>query len=73
VPQKVLIDGQVYFDIQKDQEMRKRMAEERKALEEKDRQTREKERPCPPGKPGGGDAVKDTTRTEVPPQGDEGE
>jgi len=70
VPQKVLIDGQVYFDVQKDQEMRKRMAEERKALEEKDRQSREKERP--PRKPADS-ADKDRTRTDVPPQGKEGE
>ena len=71
VPQKVLIDGQVYFDIQKDLEIRKRMAEERKTLEEKDRQTRDKERQ--PRKPGDRDTVKDKNATEVPPQGKEGE
>jgi len=71
VPQKVLIDGQIYFDIRSDQDMRKRMAEERKTLEEKDRQTGDKERP--PRKPGDRDAGKDRTRTEVPPQGDKGE
>jgi imidazolonepropionase-like amidohydrolase len=37
VAQKTLIDGEVYFDIQKDQEMRKRIEEERKALEALDR------------------------------------
>lgn len=71
VPQKVLIDGQVYFDIQKDLVIRKRMAEERKTLEEKDRQTRDKERQ--PRKPGDRDTVKDKNATEVPPQGKEGE
>lgn len=71
VPQKVLIDGQVYFDIQKDLEIRKRMAEERKTLEEKDRQTRDKERP--PQKPGDRGTVKDKNTTEVPPQGKGGE
>lgn len=35
--QKVLIDGEVYFDVQKDLEMRKRMEAERKALEARDR------------------------------------
>jgi adenine deaminase len=71
VPQKVLIDGQIYFDIQKDQELRKRMAEERKILEEKDRQTREKERtPC---KPGDRNTVGDRTGTGVPPQAEKGE
>lgn len=71
VPQKVLIDGQVYFEIQKDQEMRKRMAEERKSLEDKDRQTRDKERP--PHKPGGKEPGEGKTAIEVPPQGEEGE
>jgi imidazolonepropionase-like amidohydrolase len=71
VPQKVLIDGQVYFDIQKDLEIRKRMAEERKTLEEKDRQTRDKERQ--PRKTDDRDTVKDKNATEVPPQGKEGE
>ena len=71
VPQKVLIDGQVYFDIQKDLVIRKRMAEERKTLEEKDRQTRDKERQ--PRKSGDRDTVKDKNATEVPPQGKEGE
>jgi imidazolonepropionase-like amidohydrolase len=51
VAQKTLIDGEVYFDIQKDQEMRKRMQEERKTLEERDRKSRE--RPAMPGRPGG--------------------
>jgi imidazolonepropionase-like amidohydrolase len=34
--QKVLIDGDVYFDVQKDLEMRKRMEQERKTLEARD-------------------------------------
>ena len=37
VAQKTFVDGQVYFDIQKDLEMRKRMEEERKSLEALDR------------------------------------
>ncbi len=37
VPQKVLIDGQIYFDLQKDLEMRKQAEQERKALEERDK------------------------------------
>ena len=36
VAQKVLIDGQVYFDIAKDLEMRRKMEQERKALKELD-------------------------------------
>ncbi|MBP1597670.1 MAG: amidohydrolase [Acidobacteria bacterium] len=39
VAQKTIIDGQVYFDIQKDLEMRKRMEEERKSLEALDRKS----------------------------------
>lgn len=39
VPQKVFIDGEVYFDMQKDLEMRKKMAEERKALEARDQKS----------------------------------
>ncbi len=38
VPQKVLIDGEVYFDIQKDMERRKQMELERKTLEDRDKQ-----------------------------------
>ena len=49
VAQKTLIDGEVYFDIQKDHEMRKKMEAERKALEEKDKKVRE--RAAPPPKP----------------------
>ncbi len=37
VPQKVLIDGNVYFDIQKDMAMRAKMEQERKALKEQER------------------------------------
>jgi adenine deaminase len=37
VAQKTMIDGEIYFDVQKDQEMRKRMDEERKALEALDK------------------------------------
>ena len=39
VAQKTIIDGQVYFDIQKDLEMRKRMEDERKSLEALDRKS----------------------------------
>jgi len=44
VAQKVLIDGAVYFDIQKDAEMRARLEKERKDLRERDRKEQEKER-----------------------------
>ncbi len=54
VPQKVLIDGQVYFDIQKDREMRRQMAEERKALEEKDKKEPDADRPTGSRRPGAG-------------------
>jgi imidazolonepropionase-like amidohydrolase len=37
VAQKTMIDGEIYFDIQKDQELRKRQEEERKALEALDK------------------------------------
>jgi len=37
VAQKTFVDGEIYFDIQKDQEMRKRMEEERKTLEALDK------------------------------------
>lgn len=47
VPQKVLIDGEVYFDIQKDLEMRKRMAAERQQLEARDKKSA-------PGRPAAG-------------------
>jgi imidazolonepropionase-like amidohydrolase len=52
VPQKVLIDGQVYFDIRKDQEIRKRMEQERKALEAQDQKEQPPSRRGPPS-PGG--------------------
>ena len=46
--QKTLIDGEIYFDIQKDLEKRKRMEEEHKDLEALDRKN------APPGRPGRG-------------------
>ncbi len=46
VPQKVLIDGEVYFDIQKDHDMRPKLEQERKALEEKEKKPAERERPA---------------------------
>ena len=54
VPQKVFIDGRIYFDIQKDKEMRKQMAEERKALEERDKKAAAAERPSDTRRPGAG-------------------
>ncbi len=47
VPQKVLIDGQVYFDIQKDMEMRKQMEQERARLEGTEKKGQPQERPSP--------------------------
>ncbi len=58
VPQKVLIDGQVYFDIEKDRETRRQMAEERKALEERDKKESGADRPAAGGRSG---------RTQPPP------
>ena len=49
VPQKVLIDGELYFDIRKDQDMRKSLEQERKALEERDRKG--EDRPGPGRRP----------------------
>src|SRR5213078_915040 len=40
VAQKVFIDGEVYFDIQKDLEMRERQEKERASLKEKDKKER---------------------------------
>ncbi len=51
VAQKTLIDGEIYFDIQKDLEMRKRMEEERKNLEALDRKN------APPGRRGAGPGI----------------
>lgn len=65
VPQKVLIDGQVYFDIQKDLEMRDRIERERKALKEKDKKDQERERP-PAGRRGPPTDV--TTTASIPPE-----
>ena len=48
VAQKTLIDGEIYFDIQKDRERSKRMEEERKNLEALDRKN------ALPGRPGRG-------------------
>ena len=45
VAQKVFIDGQVYFDIQKDLEMRERLEKERASLKERDKKEGERERP----------------------------
>ena len=60
VPQKVLIDGQVYFDIAKDKEMRAAIEKEKKDLVEKEKRAAESQRPAggqrPQGQrpPGGG-------------------
>lgn len=59
VAQKVLIDGQIYFDIQKDLELRAESDKERKALKEKDKKDQPtRGRRGPPT---------DTTTTEVIP------
>jgi adenine deaminase len=47
VPQKVLIDGEIYFDIKKDLELRKQKESERKTLEEREKKAQEQERPAP--------------------------
>ncbi len=39
VPQTVFVDGQIYFDIEKDLEMRRQMEEERKALEAREQKS----------------------------------
>jgi imidazolonepropionase-like amidohydrolase len=54
VAQKVLIDGQEYFDIQKDRDLRVRMDQERKNLKSRDRQAPDRgrqpeSRSLPPG------------------------
>ncbi len=64
VPQKVLIDGQVYFDIEKDLEMRRKMAEERKTLEEKDKKQSDADRPAGSRRPAAGGR---SGRTQPPP------
>jgi len=62
VPQKVLIDGEVYFDVQKDLETRKKMEAERKTLEARDQKSA-----TPPGrKP----TTNSTNRPAAPPLND---
>jgi len=63
VVQKVLIDGEVYFDIEQDGEMRSRMEEERKKLEELD-EAREKKKTGARRKP----PTDITSKLTVPPQ-----
>ncbi len=48
VAQKTFVDGEIYFDIQKDVEMRKSMEEERKTLDALDKKN------APQGRPGAG-------------------
>ena len=48
VAQKTFVDGEIYFDIQKDAEMRKSMEEERKTLDALDKKN------APQGRPGSG-------------------
>jgi imidazolonepropionase-like amidohydrolase len=48
--QSVLIDGQVYFDVQKDRELRARADEERRSLKNRDRRMPDRER-TPQGRP----------------------
>jgi cytosine/adenosine deaminase-related metal-dependent hydrolase len=51
VPQKTLVDGVVYFDREKDLELRKQIADEKKALLEKMKKDEEKDKKKPKGKP----------------------
>lgn len=61
VPQKVLIDGQIYFDIQKDLEMRKQAEQERKALDEREKKEQPQERPAARrGPPASGKPIPET-------------
>jgi len=60
VVQKVLIDGQIYFDVQKDHEMRKTLEQERRVLEEKGKPPAEPERPAQQRKPAGDNPKPDT-------------
>ena len=65
VAQKVLIDGEIFFDIQKDLEMRERIEKQRKILKEKDRKEQERER-RPEGRRGPPTDV--TATAAVPPE-----
>jgi imidazolonepropionase-like amidohydrolase len=49
VPQKVWIDGKMYFDIAKDQEMRAAIDKEKNDLIEKEKKAAETQRPAGPG------------------------
>jgi imidazolonepropionase-like amidohydrolase len=63
VAQKVFIDGQLYFDIRKDLEIRASMEKERKALQEKDKRQAPRGRPERRGPP-----TDVTTSAILPPQ-----
>ena len=63
VAQKVLIDGQLYFDIRKDLEMRASREKDRKALQEKDKKQAPRGRPERRGPP-----TDITTAATLPPQ-----
>jgi len=62
VVQKVLIDGQVYFDREKDMAQRAELEKEKKALLEKEKKAAEPARGGPPQRPG-------QQRPQRPPQG----
>ncbi|MBI3406436.1 MAG: amidohydrolase family protein [Acidobacteria bacterium] len=53
VPQKVLIDGQVYFDIEKDKQMRAALEKEKSDLIEKEKKAAEAARPAGGQRPQG--------------------
>ncbi len=64
VVQKTLIDGEIYFDIRKDLEMRKNMEEERKRLEALDKKN------TPPGRTGRGSLLPDIFHNHSPEKRD---
>lgn len=53
VAQKVFIDGQVYFDIEKDQQLRAAIEKEKKDLIEKEKKAAESQRPAGGARPAG--------------------
>jgi imidazolonepropionase-like amidohydrolase len=65
VPQKVLIDGEIYFDVQKDKEMRNKSEQERKSLEDWEKKATERERPAGRRQPPSGGASKPPTPPEA--------
>lgn len=72
VPQKVLIDGQVYFDIEKDKQMRAAIEKEKNDLMEKEKKAAESQRP-PTGQRGPGQGQRPPQQGQRPPQGGNGQ